>query len=150
MHRGGPARTGVYETEGVLETPEAKWVFQSDRGIFSSGVVAEDKVLFGSDDGFFYALDAETGTTAWKHKIGRQIRTSPLVADGIVYFGADDRSMYAINVSDGEVVWRNETKRTMRSSPVIAGGTIFVGTDAVFRTNVGSSIGEPSGSTFLY
>ncbi len=137
MHRGDPARTGVYDTEGVLETPEAKWVFQSDRAIASSAVVVGDKVLFGSDDGNFYALDTETGDTVWTYEIGRQIRTSPLVADGVVYFGADDNAITAVNLADGEVVWRNETRGMIRSSPVIARGTILLGSDAVYGTEPG-------------
>ena len=141
MHRGGPTRTGVYDTEGVLETPEAKWVFQADRPIFTSAAVVDDKVFFGSDDGFFYALDAETGTTAWTFEIGRQIRTSPLVADGIVYFGADDNTMTAISIDDGEVVWRSETKGMIRSSPVIARGTVIFGSDAVYTTEPGVLLG---------
>ncbi len=130
MYRGGPGRTGVYDTEGVLEIPEVKWVFQTDRGINSTAVVAEDKVLFGSDDGNFYALDAETGKSVWTFETGRQVRTSPLVADGVVYFGADDLFMSAINIDDGEVVWRTKVRGEMRSSPVIVRGTIFFGTDS--------------------
>ena len=129
IYRGSPARTGVYETEGVLVTPEAKWVFQTDRAIRSSAVVIENKVLFGSDDGNFYALDAETGTTVWTFETERQVRTSPLVADGVVYFGADDLFMSALDLDDGEVVWRSKVGM-FRSSPVVAGGTIFFGSDA--------------------
>ena len=90
----------------------------------------DDKVLFGSDDGNFYALDAETGTTVWTFETGRQVRTSPLVADGVVYFGADDLFMSAVNIDDGEEVWRNKVEGTMRSSPVIVRGTLFFGTDS--------------------
>ena len=129
MHRGGPVRTGVYDTAGVLETPEAKWVFQADRAIVSSAAVMDGKVLFGSDDGLFYALDIETGKPVWTVETGRQVRTSPLVADGVVYFGADDSFMTAVNLADGEVVWRTEVQGIMRSSPVISGGTLFFGTD---------------------
>ena len=128
MHRGDPARTGVFDTEGVLETPEAKWVFQSERAIISSAVLIENKVIFGSDDGNLYALDAETGATVWTFEVARPVRTSPLVADGVVYFGSDDGFMNAINVEDGEVVWRKEIA-VINSSPVLAHGTIFFGSD---------------------
>ncbi len=130
MYRGGPARTGVYRTKGVLETPEVKWVFQAQRAILSSAVVTEGKVLFGSDDGNFYALDAETGKIVWTFETEGQIRTSPLVDGGVVYFGSDDGSMSAVNIEDGEVVWRHQVRGMARSSPIMAGGTIFFGTDS--------------------
>lgn len=129
MHRGNPARTGVFETEGVLETPEAKWVFQADRAIISSAVLVDDKVIFGSDDGNLYALEAATGRTVWTFEVGRQVRTSPLVADGIVYFGDDSGHMNAINVDDGEVLWRQKIA-VIQSSPVISRGTIFFGSNS--------------------
>lgn len=129
MYRGGSGRTGVYYTEGVLETPEVKWVFQTDRAIQSSAVVIDDKVLFGSDNGDFYALDAETGTTVWTFDTGTgQVRTSPLVADGVVYFGADDGYMRALTLDDGEELW-DARVGMVRSSPVISHGTIFFGSD---------------------
>ncbi len=132
MYRGGPARTGVYKTKGVLEQPEAKWVFNAFRSIRTSAVVVEDKVLFGNDDGIFYALDAETGTTAWSFEATRQIRVSPLAANGVVYFGDDNGYMSALNLEDGEVLWQTRVRGGFRSSPVIAGGTIYIGNDNGF------------------
>ena len=132
MYRGGPARTGVYNTRGVLETPEVKWVFQAHQGIRSSAVVTEDKVFFGSMDGKFYALDAETGKTVWTFEAEGPIQSSPLVADGVVYFGSDDGYLSAINVEDGNVVWRHRAHGAIYSSPVSARGTIFFGTGSGF------------------
>ncbi len=34
--------------------------------VFSSPAVANGKVFTGSDDGYFYALDADTGDQLWK------------------------------------------------------------------------------------
>ncbi len=130
MHRVGPEHTGVYETAGVLETPQVKWVFQTNAGIFSSSAVIDGKVLFGSNDGNLYALNSETGTTVWKFQTGRPVRTSPLVADGVVYFGSDDGFISAINLDDGEVAWRARVKGMVRSSPVFSSGTLFFGSDS--------------------
>lgn len=131
MHRGGPEHTGVYDTKGVLEAPQVKWVFQTKAGIFSSAVVANNKVLFGSNDGNLYALDAETGRPVWTFlETGRPVRTSPSVADGVVYFGDDDGFISALNIGDGEVLWRIQLQGMIRSSPVIATGTVFLGSDS--------------------
>ena len=125
-----PARTGFYDTPGVLEAPEVKWTFQADGAIISSAIVFEDKVLFGSDDSNFYALNVETGQPEWIVETGGQVRSSPMVADGVVYFGGDDKLLRAVNAETGEEVWSFEAVVSIRSSPVAAGGSIYVGSDS--------------------
>ena len=125
-----PARTGFYDTPGVLEAPEVKWTFQADGAIISSAIVFEDKVLFGSDDSNFYALNVENGQPEWIVETGGQVRSSPMVADGVVYFGGDDKLLRAVNAETGEEVWSFEAVVSIRSSPVAAGGSIYVGSDS--------------------
>ncbi len=130
MHRGGPTRTGFYDTTGVLEEPAVKWTFQADRKIATSPAVLEDRVLFGSDDGSLYALDLETGEELWRFEAGgRRIRSSPLVADGVVYFGNDAGMLHALDVETGDQIWSFEANRAIMGSPVLAGGTVYFGTN---------------------
>ena len=128
MHRGGPTRTGVYDTQGVLEEPEVSWTFQADRRIATSPAVLADRVVFGSDGGNLYAVDLETGIELWHFETGRQIRSSPLVADGVVYFGNIDGTLYAINVETGDELWRFEASTSIAGSPAKADGTVYFGT----------------------
>ncbi len=127
MHRGGPTRTGVYDTAGVLETPEAKWVFQADKRIATSPAVLADRVVLGSDDGRLYAVDLETGEELWQFETARQIRSSPLVSDGTVYFGGDAKTLYALDVETGEELWSFEAKGSITGSPILVGGTVYFG-----------------------
>jgi len=53
-------------------------------------------VYFGSDDGYLYSVDAETGQEKWKFKTGNCVSSSPAVSGGVVYFGSDDGYLYAI------------------------------------------------------
>ena len=129
MHRGGPTRTGFYDTRGLLEEPTAKWTFKADRKIGTSPAVLEDRVVFGSDDGSLYAVDVDTGEELWKFETGRQIRSSPLVAEGVVYFGNDANTLYALNVETGDEIWSFEANSSILSSPVLAGGTVYFGTN---------------------
>ncbi len=129
MHRGGPTRTGIYHTAGVLEEPEVKWTFKADRKIGTSPAVLTDRVLVGSDDGNMYAVDLQTGEKLWEFETSRQIRSSPLVTDGVVYFGNDANTLYALNVETGDELWSFEANSSILSSPVLAGGTIYFGTN---------------------
>ena len=129
MHRGGPTRTGFYDTRGLLEEPEVKWIFQADRKIATSPAVLDDRVVFGSDDGRLYALDLETGEELWHFETDRQVRSSPLVADGVVYFGNSGGTLYALNLEPGDERWSFEANSSIPGSPALAGGTVYFGTN---------------------
>ena len=128
MHRGGPTRTGIYDTAGVLEEPEVKWTFKADRKVATSPAVLEDRVVFGSDAGSLYAVDVDTGEELWKFDSGLQIGSSPLVADGFVYFGNHVGSLYALNLGTGAEVWSFKANGAITASPVTVGGTVYFGT----------------------
>lgn len=84
MYRGGPQRTGMYDTQAVTALTGVKWKFETGDEIWSSPVVAEGVIYFGSDDDHLYALDAQTGQEKWRFKTGDDVRSSPAIAEGIV------------------------------------------------------------------
>ncbi len=55
--------------------------------MYSSPVVADGVVYFGSDDHFLYALDVDTGVEKWTYKTTDGIWSTPVVYAGIVYVG---------------------------------------------------------------
>lgn len=86
-----------------LATGEEEWTFTTNGPIRIAPTIANNRVYIGSDDGFAYCLDAETGKEIWRHSPaptqerflnnGRAIsfwpvRTGVLVEDGIAYFGS--------------------------------------------------------------
>ncbi len=105
-----------------------KWRFFTDGPVRFAPVAWGDKVVFGSDDGYVYCLDAEQGMVVWKfrgvpsnRKIlgnGRLIsvwpvRGGPVIADDVVYFAAGVWSfegvfVYALDANTGELRWLND------------------------------------------
>lgn len=82
------------------------WVFKTGREVYSSPAFADGKVLFGSVDGCFYALNALDGTLAWKFDAYSKILSSPVVTgDGVVLFGAKNGKIYALNLAKGDRIW---------------------------------------------
>jgi outer membrane protein assembly factor BamB/tetratricopeptide (TPR) repeat protein len=80
-----------------LGTNEDVWVFDDARGaIRSSPVVASGVLYVGSDDGYLYAVNVDTGETLWKWKTDGRVRSSPAVADGAIFFGSFDGIVYAV------------------------------------------------------
>ena len=140
MYRGGPQRTGVYNTEGVSELTGVKWTFETGGEVWSSPVAAAGVIYFGSDDDHLYAVDAKSGQEKWKFKTGDDVRSSAAIAGGIVYFGSYDGYLYAVDAKSGQEKWKFnmlsdlpllELPRAQyddyTSSPAVINGLVYVG-----------------------
>lgn len=123
-------------TEGF----KAVWRFQSpDPNYFhrvakSAPAIDEDKIYFGTDSGYFWAVRQKDGSIAWRfktqdHAEGKGIFSSPIIHKDTVYFGSYDGNFYALNKRDGKLVWKYMDADFIGSSPAIAPdlGLIFVG-----------------------
>ncbi|HHH75842.1 MAG TPA: hypothetical protein ENL03_02305, partial [Phycisphaerae bacterium] len=114
----------AYDTRSGTE----KWRFFCDGPVRLAPAVADGKVYFGSDDGYLYCLDLQTGRELWKFQaalrdrnvLGNKriisswpVRSSPIIADGKVSFGAGifpslGTSLYQLNAADGKLLWRTD------------------------------------------
>ena len=119
---------GVYRisTEGKIVW---HWPADDDRAkhVFSSPLVTEDGlVVFGSQDGFITALDAE-GKEAWRYKVGADVDGSAAAGiDGSIYIGADDGRMFALR-ADGSLKWSFVAQSDIRSSVAVApDGSVYL------------------------
>jgi outer membrane protein assembly factor BamB len=111
-------------------TPAAsvRWTYMTTASIDSPPAVADDSVYIGSDNGYLYALDADTGKLRWKFKTEGPIESRPAVADGTVYIGSDDGNLYALDADTGSPRWSDYTGIVTSSGPAVAGGSVYVGT----------------------
>jgi outer membrane protein assembly factor BamB len=111
------------------DTGAEVWSFCTGGPIRLAPMVWNGRVFFGSDDGWAYCLNAQTGKLLWKVRGGPAderllgngrmisrwpIRTGVLVDDGTAYFGAgifphEDVYLAAVRAEDGAIVWRNGT-----------------------------------------
>ena len=97
-------------------------------------VVIGNTIYFGSDDGNFYALDAESGYMRWVFRSGGEINSIPYVDNRQVYFGSKDGKLYALSRETGEEIWTFRTRSQLNSQVERYGDyIIFVGdADAVY------------------
>jgi outer membrane protein assembly factor BamB len=58
-------------------------------------VCADHDVIFGSNDGFVYAVTLADGTEVWRYEIGAPVKAPPAVAGDWILIGSDDGSVYA-------------------------------------------------------
>ena len=63
----------------------------------STPAVTDTTAYFGSNDGYFYAVDKATGIKQWDYLTGDKVTSSPAVADGVVYIGSEDGKLYAFD-----------------------------------------------------
>ena len=52
-------------------------------------MVAGNRVVVGSDDGFVYVVSLVDGKEVWSNEIGQPVGSSPAVAGGRFYVGSD-------------------------------------------------------------
>ncbi|GGH31305.1 outer membrane protein assembly factor BamB family protein [Paenibacillus segetis] len=142
MFRGDPKHTGLLDTSGPTELHGVKWKFPTEGRIRSSPAFYNDAVYFGSEDQYFYAVNAETGTLNWKFATKGVIISSPAIMNGILYFLSGDGTFYALKAQSGELLWSFVTTGTneardpydyWQSSPVVDQKIVyFGGGDGIF------------------
>lgn len=111
------------------ETGKQLWTFYSDGPIRLAPALAHGNVYFGSDDGWAYCLNQQSGDVVWKMRGGPKddrllargemisrwpVRTGVLIDEDIAYFGAgvfphELIYLIAANAKTGDVIWKNDT-----------------------------------------
>jgi len=109
----GGAAAGLSPTDVPRLT--LKWAFGYPTGLSANGqpTVVAGRVFVGSDNGFFYALDAKTGCVYWSFEQGSIVRNAPVVGavtgQGAtrygVFFGDGHANVYALDAQDGRLLW---------------------------------------------
>ena len=79
----------AYAQDNVL------WKFKTNDRVYSSPLIDESMVYFGSGDNSFYALDKNSGEKIWQYKTKGAVHSSPTLYENLVYFGSADGALYA-------------------------------------------------------
>lgn len=151
LFRGDAARSGVATSTAPRQLPRVKWQFPTGDRVVSSAVWADGAVIFGSDDGNVYAVDAASGRQRWMHRTGGPVPSTPAVADGRVYVLSYDGRLHALDARSGALLWKFASAGERRfearglhgflprtqtvadpfdvflSSPLVAQGRVFFG-----------------------
>ncbi len=118
----------------------AQWVFRSEKPNYfyvvpkSAPAIDDLHIYFGSDSGYFWAINKSDGSVAWQHKVGfhaqgKYIFSSPVLYRDLVYFGAYDGNVYALDRATGKPLWIFMEADWVGSSPCIAEdlGIVYIG-----------------------
>jgi polyvinyl alcohol dehydrogenase (cytochrome) len=102
----------------AAQVPQLKlrWAFGYPVSISSNAqpTIVSGRVFVGSDNGYFYSLDAKTGCVYWSFENGSIIRNAPTVGPiagqgpprYAVYFGDGHANVYALDAQTGKQLWK--------------------------------------------
>ncbi len=112
MFRGGPAHTGVFSSAAGPALSAVRWKFDAHGPVRGSPVVVPGvgAILFGSEDGNLYCVDAATGRERWRAALGGAVVSTPAVASSgdLVVATARERTVAAVDLATGRLRWRFE------------------------------------------
>ena len=124
--------------------PSEVFTFTVEGAIWSTPVVQDSTVYFGSLDHNLYALDATTGQKKWVFEASGQIVATPLVLGGIVYIGSLDNKLYAVDAGTGEPKWVfEEAGNWFWSNALYSNGIIYAGSLDYYVYAVDAGNGTP-------
>jgi polyvinyl alcohol dehydrogenase (cytochrome) len=93
-----------------------KWAFGFPSGVSANAEpsIVSGRVFVGSDNGFFYSLDAASGCVYWSFDVGSTVRGAATMARitaraaprYAVYFGDGRASVYALDARSGALLWK--------------------------------------------
>jgi outer membrane protein assembly factor BamB len=112
-----------------------------------------DQIYVGADDGAFYALDAEHGTTRWSYRAKGAIERGAAfggagTASGLVYFGTAADRVFALEAATGKWRWQYERETpegfTIHgyAGPRLGDGRVFAGFADGFLVSLAAGTGE--------
>jgi len=132
VYRGDAGLTGA-TGESVPDAVTVAWRYRTNGPILSSPVLAEGRVVIGSNDDRVHCVDAATGEPVWTFLTTDDVEAPPLVLDGRVYAGSVDGNLYAIDAASGEGIWTYAT-----GGPIRGGANFLRSPDGAVRVIVGS------------
>ncbi len=106
--------------------------------------VARERVMVGSTDNVFYALDSDDGDIAWKWRTGGDVIGS-VADDNGVYFVALDNIVRGVNRGNGNQRWKEAISTRPAFAPILLEGTVAVGgvdpALSTFNAKTGTTLG---------
>ncbi|MBN2131121.1 MAG: PQQ-binding-like beta-propeller repeat protein, partial [Sedimentisphaerales bacterium] len=126
-----------------VRTGQEMWVFFTEGPVRLPPSFHDDRLYFGSDDGFVYCIAADSGDLLWRYQASTEdrkvpvngkltslspCRTGVLVQDSKVYFATsllpwENTFLCALEADSGAVVYRKPYDRLAAQGPMLASPT---------------------------
>lgn len=119
--------TGYSTSQYAPRTNNILWTYETGFLVSSSPAIVNNKVYIGSDDEFFYCLNADTGDLLWKNLIpGGTSISSPCVVDEKVYMAAGYDHVFCWDADTGDEIWKFYKGYGIPYSPAVSDGKVYM------------------------
>ena len=102
-------RIYVGASDGVMRALDPRglflWSHATGDSVATRPVVAGGTVVFGSEDGHVYGVDADTGARRWRVPADGAVVSSPAMLDGLAIVADESGTVRAVDPTDGGVRW---------------------------------------------
>jgi outer membrane protein assembly factor BamB len=102
------------------------WTFDGRTLIEFPPAVRDGLVVFGTNSGRVFALDADSGDVRWARRQKGEIAATPAITEDAVYVSSMDGVLSAYGLA-GTHRWDFSTGSPIESSPLVVDGLVYVG-----------------------
>jgi outer membrane protein assembly factor BamB len=103
---GSYVRQIAYSLPDPAQPPVFAWDITDEMNSHNGyGVYGGGKLFLGSNDGFLYAVDPQTGDLLWRTAATSMFFYDLLYYDGKVYHGGLDNNLHCWDADTGEMLW---------------------------------------------
>ena len=103
---------------------EKLWAFPTSSPLYSTPLVVDDLIVFGSESGTLHAVD-RNGKARWQYSApSAEIFARPVTDGGKIFFGATNQTFYAVDMS-GQLKWKYSTKERIKSDAAVSEGVVY-------------------------
>jgi outer membrane protein assembly factor BamB len=154
-----PVLAGDYVVEGnaidtlaAFKRKSGNLVWQMPLRFGVEGVFYEEaskNIYFGSNNGQFYNLNAQTGALNWNFPLNSESTAPPLVQGNFIFHLAMNGTLYAFEKESGRVLWVKSRQPkdpiTVRGTtqPVFENGKLYVGYSDGYFISYNAADGAP-------
>jgi polyvinyl alcohol dehydrogenase (cytochrome) len=117
-----------------------KWAFGYPTGLsaFGQPTVVSGRIFVGSDIGYVYSLDAQTGCVYWSYQAKGSVRSAVSIAPVknhgatkyAAYFGDAHANVYAVDAQTGEQLWVTRVDEhfvaRITAAPKVYNGVVYI------------------------
>ncbi|MBI4720620.1 MAG: PQQ-like beta-propeller repeat protein [Chitinivibrionia bacterium] len=97
-YNGGSTHTGYYDSPPLRELRGLKWKYDTGADLVTSPLLAYGGCLyFGDGDGWFHAVDIQSGIEKWKFNAGKTVAGCPTVFNDKAYWGCGAGILYTLS-----------------------------------------------------
>jgi len=117
----------LYSVNEQYGNVKPQWVYASEANVISTPAVANDRIIFGNQNGVVVALAMKDGKKLWSFNTGGPVFSSPAVEGNRVVFGSADGTIYCLNTANGKLIWNLKTDAAVLGSPLIKNNIVYIG-----------------------